>query len=333
MKRLPLLRSSPVSAYALTLVFCVIAFAVRWGLDSAFPPGFPFLTFFPAVILSSFLFGYRAGTLAAVVCGLLAWYFFIPPLHSFGLLSGTIVALAFYLGVVVVDILLIHWMQAANVRLVAEKERSAQLAATRALLFQELQHRVSNNLQMAAAVLHLQRRGAGDPHAQAAIADAAAKLALIGRIQRTLYRPDGEQLPLDEFLGQLSTEIIQSSGKPGVHVSVDATTGIVLEPDAAIPVALIMAEAIANALEHGFADRNAGQIDVRVQKDSDWVELSVADDGAGPPAGFKLDDAESLGLKIVKALAAQLNGYVGMIRANGQTTVLLRFPTPAAAAA
>ena len=41
-----------------------------------------------------------------------------------------------------------------------------------------------------------------------------------------------------------------------------------------------MAEAMANALEHGFADRNSGQIDVRVQKDSDWVELSIADDGA-----------------------------------------------------
>lgn len=333
LKRLPLLRGRPASAYALTLIFCAIAFAVRWGLDSAFPAGFPFLTFFPAVILSSFLFGVRAGTLAAIVCGLLAWYFFIPPKHAFALAPGTIVALSFYLGVVVVDILLIHWMQSANKSLEAERERNAQLAATRALLFQELQHRVSNNLQMAAAVLHLQRRGADDAHAQAAIADAAAKLALIGRIQRNLYRPDGEQLTLDEFLGQLSAEIIQSGGKPGVEISVQAVPGIVLEPNAAIPVALIMAEAMANALEHGFANRSSGQIDVRVQKDSNWVELSVADDGAGPPAGFKLETAESLGLKIVKALTAQLNGHVGMIRANGQTTLLLRFPMPALAAA
>jgi len=302
-------------------------------MDSAFPDGFPFLTFFPAVILASFLFGYKSGILAAFVCGLLSWYFFIPPANSFALLPGTIVALGFYLGVVIVDILLVHWMQSANADLAAEKERNAQLAATRALLFQELQHRVSNNLQMAAAVLHLQKRSVGDAAAQAAIADAASKLALIGRIQRTLYRPDGEQLTLDEFLGQLSAEIIQSGGKPGIDISVQAAPGIVLEPNAAIPVALIMAEAMANALEHGFADRNAGQIDVRVQRDSDWVELSVVDDGAGPPAGFKLETADSLGLKIVKALAAQLNGHVGIIRGNGQTTMLLRFPAPAIAAA
>jgi len=315
------------------LAFCAAAFGVRWGLNSAFPAGFPFLTFFPAVILSSFLFGYRAGVLAAVLCGLLAWYFFIPPLHSFNVQHTTLVAMLFYLGVVAVDILLIHWMQAANQRLAAERERSTQLAATRELLFQELQHRVSNNLQMAAAVLQLQKRGVADAAAQAAIADAASTLALIGKIQRTLYRPDGELLTLDEFLRELSAEINQSSGKAGIDISVQAMPGIMLAPNSAIPVALIMAEAIANAIEHGFANTNAGQIEVRVQKDADWVELSVADNGAGPPAGFRLESADSLGLKIVKALAAQLSGHVGMIRANDQTTLLLRFPAPALAAA
>ncbi len=47
------------------------------------PPGFPFLTFFPAIMLTAFIGGTRPGILCAVLSVLSAWYWFIPPFMSF----------------------------------------------------------------------------------------------------------------------------------------------------------------------------------------------------------------------------------------------------------
>lgn len=333
LERLPLLGDQPAVAYGLALLLSLIAWWLRAVLDPVFPPGFPYLTFFPAVIVSSFLFGRSVGTVAAVICGVIAWYFFIPPVNDFRLMRGTTVALLFYAGVVAVDIALVHWMQGANRRLRDERERSrqlaehsAQLAERTELLFHELQHRVSNNLQMVGAVLGLQKRGITDPAARQAMDEAAVKLQLIGRIQRQLYGTAGEQIALDVFLGQLAADLTAASGKPGVTYAIKAEQHIRLDPDALIPVALIMAEAIANALEHGFADREGGHIAIELARRADRVELSVTDNGVGLPAGFDLNRATSLGLKIARTLAQQLDGQFDMRPAMPGVVASLSFP-------
>lgn len=322
LKQLPLLQKRPALAYATALPLSAVAWWIRWELDAAFPPGFPYLTFFPAVIVTSFLFGRGPGILSAVVCGLLAWYFFIPPIHTFGLTRSTLVALAFYAGVVAVDIGLIHAMQRANqrsARLAAERRRSAERTE---LLFSELQHRVSNNIQMVGAMLSLQQRQVADPIARLVLADASTKLQLIGRIQRQLYSTTGEQAPLDVFLRELMADLSAADSKPGIVHRIDAEPGILLPPDAAIPLALIMAEGIANAMEHGFADRDVGMIEVGLGRRNGTIELSVVDDGAGVPPGFDLDRSDSLGLKMVRGLARQIGAELTIAERSPAGTAL-----------
>ena len=50
------------------------ALLLRMVLDPVLPPGFPYLTFFPAVVLTAFFFGLRPGIICAVLSGLAAWY-------------------------------------------------------------------------------------------------------------------------------------------------------------------------------------------------------------------------------------------------------------------
>lgn len=324
LEHLPLLEKRRPLAYAITFGFCVVAWWLRLVLDPLFPPGFPYLTFFPAVILASFLFGRGPGIVAAILCGLLAWYFFIPPLYSFALQRGTAVALVFYAGVVSVDILLVHWMQLANARLTAERERSASLAARTEILFEELQHRVSNNLQMVGAMLSLQRRGVADGEAKRAIGEAAARLQLIGRIQRRLYGSRGEPLALDAFVTALVEDLAESSGKPGIRHLVEANSALLLPPDRAIPLALIVAEGIANAIEHGFADRETGTILVQVCAEGGRLSLSIRDDGAGVAESFDLAEVDSLGLRIARSLAQGMDAELRIVPARPGTLVELR---------
>jgi K+-sensing histidine kinase KdpD len=107
-EQLPLARNRPVHAWIATLAIIVTAWLLRMVTNPLLPSGFPYVTFFPAVIVISFLFGVRLGSVAALVCGLLAWYFFIPPVGSLALTNGAGFALAFYIFVVATDLALMR---------------------------------------------------------------------------------------------------------------------------------------------------------------------------------------------------------------------------------
>ena len=322
-ERLPLAADRPWLAIGATLLLVGIGAAARFAADPLLPPGFPYITFFPVVVATAFLFGTRAGIVSAVLCGLISWHQFLPPVGSFALNRGTSIALLFYAFVVGVDIAFIHWAQAANAKLAGERETNRLLAENRELLFRELQHRVSNNLQVAASLLTLQKRGVSDEAALRALDEAANRLGVIGRISRQLYDPEGGTLGLEAFLRQLCADVIEASGRSDVALGVEADRGIALSPDAAIPVALIVAEAVANALEHGVAGRRDAAIRVRLKREGGEVAIEVSDNGVGLKPGFDVGASESLGLRIATMLAKQLRGTFQLEGLDGTTARLV----------
>jgi two-component system, sensor histidine kinase PdtaS len=304
----PLRVSHPVFAYAGALLLVALAFLARLGALPWLPQGYQFVTFFPAVILASFLVGARVGFFAAVLCGLLAWYFFIAPVESWQINFSTLMGLGFYSFTVGIDIALVHWMQRANRALMYEREVNAQLAETRALLFSELQHRVSNNLQVVAGLLTLQKRRVADSTARAALDEASRRLGVIGRISRQLYDSEGKGSDLAPFLNQLAKDVIDASGRPDITYSVACAGGLTIAPERAVPMALIVAESLANAIEHGFATK-PGRIEIVVGKhDGGLYAIEVRDDGGALPDGFDSGAQESLGLRIATTLARQIGG-------------------------
>ena len=69
-ERLPLVPERAGLAFGVTTLLCLLALGARAWVEPILSSGFPFVTFFPAVIISSFLFGVRPGIYAAIVCGL-----------------------------------------------------------------------------------------------------------------------------------------------------------------------------------------------------------------------------------------------------------------------
>lgn len=323
LERLPLGRGRAMPSYGSALLICIVALLIRLFASPLLGSGYPYVSFFPAVILTALLFGTGPGIFAGILCGLFAWYCFIPPFFAVKMSGTTAFALLFYSVVVAVDIVVIDRLQHVIHRLAAERERSRKLAERSELLFRELQHRVSNNLQVISGLLALQRRAISDEEARLALDDASRRLSLIGRIHRQLYDPQGEQLHLTAFLDQITLDLIDTGGKQGVVYRIEAEEDVDLPPDAVVPIALIVAEAIANAIEHGFADRDHGLILIRVSCMADGgLELRIVDDGAGLPAGFDLAKADSLGLKLAQMLARQLGGSFTLFGADPTTAML-----------
>jgi two-component sensor histidine kinase len=167
---------------------------------------------------------------------------------------------------------------------------------------------VSNNLQVVAAMLSLQQRHLDHDVARRALEDASARVALVGRISRALYDPSGAGQDMRAFLSTLAADILDASARQDVAVAVDAPDDLKLDSHVTVPLALIVAESVSNAIEHGLP-HGAGTIRILLDQDATALTLCIADDGEGVAPDFQIGrEQSSLGLRIAQALASQLGG-------------------------
>jgi two-component sensor histidine kinase len=102
-----------------------------------------------------------------------------------------------------------------------------------------------------------------------------------------------------------------------LEVKVEA---IRMPADDAIPCGLILNELLANSLKHAFGDDREGVIRVLLKKTEDGsAELTVADNGVGLPDNFQWNEAQSLGLRLVRILIHQLRADLFVSGHDGAT--------------
>lgn len=320
--RLTLLQHGAWVRYGVAVVLSALAFGVRFAVDDILPPGFPYVTFFPAVILATFIAGLGPGIVAAVLCGLSAWYFFIPPWMTFIVNGPTLLAQGLYTAVVAVDIALVYGMQTAMSRLAAERARTKDLLDTQTTMFHELRHRVANNMQFVSALLALQKRTIGitPESAAAALDEAVLRLETMARVHRRLHDPQAGH-NFAAHVEALCQDLLHAAGAASI-VCVVSVSAAPRSPERLLALALLIVEAVTNCLKHAFAETGGGtvRIDLHPQPDNPaGLRLSVTDDGIGLPAGFDVQRSSSLGWTIIRNLAGQLGGRLTIGQPDGGT--------------
>lgn len=88
---------------------------------------------------------------------------------------------------------------------------------------------------------------------------------------------------------------------------------------------MIVTEAVTNSLKHAFDRDQTGTIAIRLERNTDRYILTIADNGQGLPTSFDPQLCDSLGLRIMQALAYQIEGTLSFASAGG-TVVRLIFP-------
>ncbi|MFQ5854683.1 MAG: sensor histidine kinase [Anaerolineae bacterium] len=203
---------------------------------------------------------------------------------------------------------------------------NAQLAV-KAVVVQEMHHRVKNNLQNIAMLLRLQLGDTKTAGAQQALTESINRILSIATVHELLSREGLRWVDVDEMAQSVARSVAQnmSAGERGIQVVVTGTkTSIPSQPATAL--ALIINELIQNALEHAFRGRSGGQVEVNVDTNDDHITLQVLDDGGGLPPAFDPQVDGNLGLELVRTLARDdLDGAFEMTSDNG-TRAVVRIP-------
>ena len=320
-------RTNPGLGYGLAVASCLAALAVRHFFDSVFPPGFPYVSFFPAVIVTAYLAGLGPGILSIGLCAAAARYFFMLPERSLGLNSPTALAIGFFLCVASFMVALIVYMQRVTDRLRAEQGRTRQLYEQHRVMFQELQHRVANNMQFVASLLHMQKRKVMiDPSSiTGALDEASQRIEMMARIHRRLYDPSIVDQPIEQFFREIGRDLIEAAGAEHVAYIVNMPP-IRLDIERLMLLSLLATEVITNCLKHAFEDRTTATIELTLAHlDPAELELTIRDDGRGLPPDYDPKETNGLGTRILQGLAAQLGGKLTLTSGSG-TTTRVRFP-------
>jgi two-component system, sensor histidine kinase PdtaS len=318
----------PGARYLAAFGIFAIAAAVRYALADVMPAGFPYLTFFPAIILTSFLCGTGPSILVAVLGFFTAWYLFIPPFRTFGMNYQIALTQGFYIFIAAIDIAIIDRLRRQASELRKSREQALQFAEERKTLLTETHHRIGNNLQTISSLLLMQARATDNDLARQALMDSVARVSTVATIQRHFHSATGEDAVLDHSLvSSLVTSSIEASGATDRFKLAIESDSFTLTNDEFLAITLILTECVNNAIEHAGATPEQPlnlSISLREWPEAGALQASVSDDGQGPPHGFDWKQSTSIGMKVIAAFARQLSAQFAIERSpSGGTTCRL----------
>jgi two-component system, sensor histidine kinase PdtaS len=213
---------------------------------------------------------------------------------------------------------------------IAEKLMN-DLLQEKAVLLQELQHRVANSLQIIASVLMQSARKTQSEETRSHLHDAHQRVMSVAAVQKLLAASSISDVELRPYFTALCRSIgasmIQDHNQLSLEVRSDESK---VSSDISVSLGLIVTELVINALKHAFPGNRHGKILVDYHADGTAWTLSVGDNGIGMPKGDDTSKA-GLGTSIVKALAQQLRAHIKVADASPGTSVSIFHPQIAVA--
>ncbi|PKQ20130.1 MAG: hypothetical protein CVT66_06605 [Actinobacteria bacterium HGW-Actinobacteria-6] len=212
---------------------------------------------------------------------------------------------------------------------VTDVVRREQELRVKEATIREVHHRVKNNLQTIASLLRIQARRTTSDEAARALAEAVERVSSMAVVHEMLAASTEESVDFSAAARTVVDMVRQSLAHSGAEIAVvvEGETGLV-PASVATSLALVCAELVHNAIEHGFGESTSGRVTVSMRRLPGELHLVVRDDGAGLPDAFSLDSSANLGLAIVKTVVEDdLRGTLTFSSARG-TTVTIRVPVP-----
>ena len=168
-------------------------------------------------------------------------------------------------------------------------------------------HQIGNSLQAIASLLRMESRVA-PPAAAAVLTEAGRRVRTIMHLHQRLQE-GGAAVWLDDLLGDVCRDVAELDAFDRPAEMEVLVRPLWAPPKVASALAMITAEWVGNALEHGLGERS-GRVEVRLEPTGSGARLVVADSGRGNADGEWIP---GFGLALVASLAKQVGGRVHRI--------------------
>ncbi len=192
------------------------------------------------------------------------------------------------------------------------------------VLVKEIHHRVKNNLQLISSIMNIQIRNADHEETRTVLSRLQDRVISLATIHRDLYQsPVGGRVDS----GALVREIIDNSSEMVEVEELDLEIGadvdrVLLFPDQAVPLSLLVAEAMTNAMKYvGALQGGEPEVSVSLKQDGQHCQFKMTNSvGPAPNA-----TSSGMGQELMKSFALRLGGQITTEKSDSQYTLQVDF--------
>lgn len=196
---------------------------------------------------------------------------------------------------------------------------------TNAAVVREMHHRIKNNLQTVAMLMQLQIPDADRLDTRQVLETNIHRIQSIAAVHESLSEQGFRLVDVKDVLERIVQTTSGTMLRPNQDIRIEVYGDALSLPSrVATALTLVVNELVQNALEHAFADRAAGRVEISLGRSPHDLIVLVRDDGRGMPA----EAQHGLGLELATMLVNEdLHGRLKFNRLeNGGTEVSIRIP-------
>jgi two-component sensor histidine kinase len=265
------LRRHPGIGYPAAIVLVGLASFIQWlALDLY--AGAPFLTIYPAIILSTVIGGRGPGFLGAAFSGATQFGLFIPHFHGLAFVSYAIDA--------TICVMLIDYINRTLDLLMIGIDQEKQAKQHQYLLTRELHHRIQNLFTVIQAVIQFSLPGSGMVRESVVKQQLIDRLCCMAATNKAITESMRDGVALPDLVSR-ETRGLESKFDVGV------VPDLVLSPQMAQNFSLILHELVVNALKYGALSTPGGCVILRLALTSSVLNFTWQERGGpkiAPPA-------------------------------------------------
>ena len=208
----------------------------------------------------------------------------------------------------------------------SKNEQLQHLLTEKEWLLKEIHHRVKNNLQIVMSLLNSQSAYINNDAALTAIHDSQHRVHAMSLIHQKLYSSENvSSINMSVYIRELVSYLSESfDARKHIRFHLDIEP-LEMDVSQAVPLGLILNEAITNSIKYAFPDKRNGIISILLLADGpDHYLLTISDNGIGMPVHEKDKKPSSLGMSLMAGLSEDIDGKFSIENNNG-TVIKISF--------
>jgi len=199
------------------------------------------------------------------------------------------------------------------------EERLRAALREKEVLLDEVHHRVKNNLQLITSLLGLQARSIQDPATRIKFDESRYRIQAMATLHEILDESSSlAEIDFADYIQKLVAHLVRSYGAIGrirARLQLDPLS---CHRDVALPCGLIVNEVLSNAFKYAFPGGRAGEVQIELRREpGEKIHLRIADTGIGLPRGCDWETSPTLGLRLVRTLARQIEANMQVTGGGG----------------